>query len=55
MSSLGTLGRNVYKPTHFQVEGSETTSGWGWHHVVEVHVDERLSGHLGDSRLPWST
>lgn len=25
------------------------------HHVVEVHVDERLSHHLGDYHLPWST
>ena len=30
VSPLGTLGRSVYKPTHFQVEGNETTSGWGW-------------------------
>ena len=29
--------------------------GGNAHHVVEVHVDERLSHHLGDYHRPWST
>lgn len=42
-------------PPIFKWRGMRPPVGGNAHHVVEVHVDERLSHHLGDYHRPWST